>query len=159
MTIAGLDVTEILELALLLVGAGALSGFLAGMFGIGGGAILVPVFYEGFRLAHVPIEARMPLCVGSLCARCCRYDYPQGLVVDDRARRGHRERDCALCAGAVVQISVRGGGVVGLGANAAGARDLGVRRRDADGVFDAQLWLWRRPCRPPDGGRWQALLQ
>src|SRR5580698_7529516 len=68
MTIAGLDVSELIELALLLVGAGALSGFLAGMFGIGGGAILVPVFYECFRLADVPIEVRMPLCVGTSLA-------------------------------------------------------------------------------------------
>ena len=35
MTIAGLNVSEVLELALLLVAVGALSGFLAGLFGIG----------------------------------------------------------------------------------------------------------------------------
>src|SRR6201999_3972249 len=68
MTIAGLDASEILELALLLVAVGALSGFLAGIFGIGGGAILVPVFYECFRLAGVPLEVRMPLCVGTSLA-------------------------------------------------------------------------------------------
>ena len=68
MTIAGLDVSEIVELALLLVAVGALSGFLAGVFGIGGGAILVPVFYECFRLAGVPLEVRMPLCVGTSLA-------------------------------------------------------------------------------------------
>jgi len=68
MTIAGLDVSEVLELALLLVAVGALSGFLAGLFGIGGGAILVPVFYECFRLAGVPLEVRMPLCVGTSLA-------------------------------------------------------------------------------------------
>jgi len=65
MTIAGLDVAELIELALLLVAVGALSGFLAGVFGIGGGAALVPVFYECFRLAGVPLEVRMPLCVGT----------------------------------------------------------------------------------------------
>src|SRR6201999_3910840 len=64
MTIAGLDASEILELALLLVAVGALAGFLAGVFGIGGGAILVPVFYECFRLAGVPLDVRMPLCIG-----------------------------------------------------------------------------------------------
>src|SRR6202451_2646894 len=68
MAIAGLDVSEILELAVLLVAVGALSGFLAGVFGIGGGAILVPVFYECFRLAGVPLEVRMPLCVGTSLA-------------------------------------------------------------------------------------------
>lgn len=60
--------SEMIELALLLVAVGMLSGFLAGVFGIGGGAILVPVFYECFRLAGVPIEVRMPLCVGTSLA-------------------------------------------------------------------------------------------
>ena len=68
MTIAGLNVSEVLELAALLVAVGALAGFLAGLFGIGGGAILVPVFYECFRLAGVPLEVRMPLCVGTSLA-------------------------------------------------------------------------------------------
>ena len=66
--VAGLDIKEIVELALLLIATGALSGFLAGVFGIGGGAILVPVFYECFRLAGVPLELRMPLCVGTSLA-------------------------------------------------------------------------------------------
>jgi uncharacterized membrane protein YfcA len=68
MTIAGLDLSEVLELAVLLVAVGTLSGFLAGIFGIGGGAVLVPVFYECFRLASVPLEVRMPLCVGTSLA-------------------------------------------------------------------------------------------
>src|SRR6266581_3358285 len=66
--VAGLDASELIELALLLVAVGALSGFLAGVFGVGGGAILVPVFYECFRLAGVPLEVRMPLCIGSSLA-------------------------------------------------------------------------------------------
>ena len=65
---AGMDVAGILELALLLIAVGALAGFLAGLFGIGGGAILVPVFYECFRLAGVPLEVRMPLCIGTSLA-------------------------------------------------------------------------------------------
>jgi uncharacterized membrane protein YfcA len=68
MTPAALDVSELLELALLLIAVGALSGFLAGLFGIGGGAILVPVFYECFRLAGLPLEVRMPLCIGTSLA-------------------------------------------------------------------------------------------
>src|SRR5260221_168391 len=87
MAIAGLDVSELLELALLLVAVGALSGFLAGLFGIGGGAILVPVFYECFRLAGVPLEVRMPLCVGTSLAiiiptsiRSYRAHYARGAV-------------------------------------------------------------------------------
>lgn len=87
MTIAGLDVTELIELALMLVAVGALSGFFAGIFGIGGGAILVPVFYECFRLAGVPMEVRMPLCIGTSLAiiiptsiRSFRAHYARGAV-------------------------------------------------------------------------------
>src|SRR3981189_3181906 len=87
MAVAGLDASELLELALLLVAVGALSGFLAGVFGIGGGAILVPVFYECFRLAGVPLEMRMPPCVGPSLAiiiptsiRSFRAHYARGAV-------------------------------------------------------------------------------
>src|SRR5205809_2877113 len=68
MAIAGLDLAQVVELALMLIAVGALSGFFAGIFGIGGGAILVPVFYECFRLAGVPLEVRMPLCIGTSLA-------------------------------------------------------------------------------------------
>src|SRR3954447_14820077 len=68
MQMAGLNVAELFELAGLLVAVGALAGFLAGVFGIGGGAVLVPVFYECFRLAGVPLEVRMPLCIGTSLA-------------------------------------------------------------------------------------------
>jgi uncharacterized protein len=84
MTIAGLDVSELVELALLLVAVGALSGFLAGVFGIGGGAILVPFFYECFRLAGVPLEARMPLCIGTSLAII--------IPTSIRSYRAHRAR-------------------------------------------------------------------
>src|SRR3954468_19453313 len=87
MGVAGLNPTELVELALLLVLVGALAGFLAGIFGIGGGAVLVPVFYECFRLAGVPLEVRMPLCIGTSLAiiiptsiRSFRAHYARGAV-------------------------------------------------------------------------------
>src|SRR3954466_10213784 len=83
----GLDSRELIELALLLIAVGALSGFLAGVFGIGGGAILVPGFYECFRLAGVPFVGRMPLCIGTSLAiiiptsiRSYRAHYARGAV-------------------------------------------------------------------------------
>src|SRR3954462_3686462 len=68
LVMAGLNLTELVELALMLIAVGAVSGFFAGIFGIGGGAILAPVFYECFRLAGVPLEVRMPLCIGTSLA-------------------------------------------------------------------------------------------
>jgi hypothetical protein len=92
--VAGLDPRELIELALLLIAVGALSGFLAGVFGIGGGAILVPVFYECFRLPGVPLEVRMPLCIGTSLAiiiptslASFRAHYARGAVDMDILRR------------------------------------------------------------------------
>jgi uncharacterized protein len=59
---------EILWLAVAIVGAGIVTGLLAGMFGIGGGAVIVPVLYEVFGLLNVPDTVRMQLCVGTSIA-------------------------------------------------------------------------------------------
>lgn len=48
--------------------SGVVSGLLAGMLGIGGGAVLVPVFYQVFGLLDVPEAVRMHLAVGSSLA-------------------------------------------------------------------------------------------
>lgn len=82
--VAGSNVSELVELALLLVAVGALSGFMAGVFGIGGGAILVPVFYECFRIAGVPLDVRMPLCIGTSLAVI--------IPTSIRSYRAHRAR-------------------------------------------------------------------
>lgn len=63
-----LDPATLLPLIGALALAGALLGFLAGLFGIGGGAISVPVFYEMFQtLGHAP-DVAMPLAVGTSLA-------------------------------------------------------------------------------------------
>nr|WP_255720771.1 sulfite exporter TauE/SafE family protein [Acuticoccus kalidii] len=55
-------------MALALAAAGAVTGVLAGLFGIGGGAIIVPVLYEVFVFNDVPEDVRMPLAVGTSLA-------------------------------------------------------------------------------------------
>ena len=64
----GVPLNELLWLALAIVIAGVITGLLAGLFGIGGGAVIVPVLYEVFRLVGVPEEVRMQLCVGTSIA-------------------------------------------------------------------------------------------
>jgi uncharacterized membrane protein YfcA len=64
----GVPLNELLWLALAVVIAGVVTGLLAGLFGIGGGAVIVPVLYEVFRLLGVPEEVRMQLCVGTSIA-------------------------------------------------------------------------------------------
>ena len=55
-------------LAVSLLIAGAATGFFAGIFGVGGGIIIVPVLYELFRILDVADDVRMPLAVGSSLA-------------------------------------------------------------------------------------------
>ena len=50
------------------LGAGIVVGILAGLFGIGGGAIIVPVLYEVFRVLDVPEDVRMQMCIGTSLA-------------------------------------------------------------------------------------------
>src|SRR3954468_4960131 len=64
----GVSVGEIALLVAAIVVAGVVTGILAGLFGIGGGAIIVPVLYEVFRVLGVPEEVRMQLCVGTSLA-------------------------------------------------------------------------------------------
>jgi uncharacterized membrane protein YfcA len=66
--VLGVGVNEILWLALAIVIGGVITGLLAGLFGIGGGAVIVPVLYEVFRVLGVPEEVRMQLCVGTSIA-------------------------------------------------------------------------------------------
>lgn len=63
-----IPLSELLWLAGILVSAGVVTGFFAGLFGVGGGAIIIPVLYEVFRLTGVPEDVRMPLCVGTSLA-------------------------------------------------------------------------------------------
>jgi uncharacterized membrane protein YfcA len=64
----GVGLSEIYWLALTVVIGGAITGLLAGLFGIGGGGVIVPVLYEVFRVLGVPEEVRMQLCVGTSIA-------------------------------------------------------------------------------------------
>jgi uncharacterized protein len=64
----GVPLSELFWLALAIIIGGIITGLLAGLFGIGGGAIIVPVLYEMFRLFGVPEEVRMQLCVGTSIA-------------------------------------------------------------------------------------------
>jgi len=66
--VLGVPASELLLLAALIIVAGFVTGILAGLFGIGGGALIVPVLYEVFRVLDVPNEVRFQLCVGTSIA-------------------------------------------------------------------------------------------
>ena len=75
---------ELAWLAAAIVVSGVVTGILAGLFGIGGGAVIVPALYEVFRILAVPEEVRMQLCIGTSLA----------IIVPTtiRSYRAHRER-------------------------------------------------------------------
>lgn len=84
---AEIPVNEIFSIAAALLFAGAITGLLAGLFGVGGGTVIVPVLYELFQYQGVPDEIRMPLCVGTSFAiiiptsiRSFRTHYAKGAV-------------------------------------------------------------------------------
>ena len=60
--------SELLWLLPAVIAAWVATGLLAGMFGIGGGAVIVPVLFEIFRLFAVPDAVRMQLCIGTSLA-------------------------------------------------------------------------------------------
>ena len=66
--VLGVPVSELRLLAGLIIVAGFVTGILAGLFGIGGGALIVPVLYEVFGVLGVPDDVRFQLCVGTSTA-------------------------------------------------------------------------------------------
>ena len=64
----GVPLNELLILAAAIVAGGVVAGVLAGLFGVGGGVVVVPVLYEVFRLFEVPDSVHMQLCVGTSLA-------------------------------------------------------------------------------------------
>ncbi|BBF93505.1 sulfite exporter TauE/SafE family protein [Blastochloris tepida] len=59
---------ELAALSAALLAAGIVTGLMAGLFGVGGGAVIVPVLYQVFQMMGVPEEVRMHLAVGSSLA-------------------------------------------------------------------------------------------
>lgn len=104
---------ELVVLALALIAAGSLAGLLAGMFGIGGGAVIVPVLVEFLNILKVEPEVQMHLAVGTSL----------GIIVPTSIRsvRAHLKRgmvDMTLLKSWVVAVPL---GVVAASAFAASA--------------------------------------
>jgi uncharacterized membrane protein YfcA len=84
---------ELAWLVLAVIAAGVVTGILAGVFGIGGGAVIVPVLFELFRVFGVPDTVRMQLCIGTSLAiilptawRSYRAHQARGMVIPEVLR-------------------------------------------------------------------------
>jgi uncharacterized membrane protein YfcA len=91
----GASAGELALLAAAVLVGGVITGILAGLFGIGGGAVIVPVLYEVFRILGVPEEVRMQLCVGTSLAiivpttiQSYRAHRAKGVVIENIVRLG-----------------------------------------------------------------------
>jgi uncharacterized protein len=83
----------LLPLAAILLTIGLLTGFVAGLIGVGGGIVLVPVLYYGLGQLGVGVEVRMHLAVGTSLStivftawRSARAHRAQGAVDDGLLR-------------------------------------------------------------------------
>jgi uncharacterized membrane protein YfcA len=63
-----LDLPSLLQLLVPILVAAAAGGFLAGLFGIGGGVIYVPILYQTFEVLGVDHAVTMHLAIGSSIA-------------------------------------------------------------------------------------------
>ena len=59
------DLATLLELVAVLLATGVIAGLLAGLLGVGGGIVIVPVLFQMFELLAVPDDIRMHLAVGT----------------------------------------------------------------------------------------------
>jgi uncharacterized protein len=89
--------------------AGFVTGILAGLFGIGGGAVIVPVLFEVFRIVGVPEAVRMQLCIGTSLAiivptavSSYRAHKARGLVLAEVIRRWTLPSMAGVAVGSVL---------------------------------------------------------
>ena len=64
----GISLSELLPLIIALLIGGLLTGFLAGMLGIGGGGVMVPILYELFTIFGLDDSIKTHLAVGTSLA-------------------------------------------------------------------------------------------
>jgi uncharacterized protein len=112
----GVPFAELAWLGAAVIGAGVVTGLLAGLFGIGGGIVIVPVLFEVFRILDVPAAVRMQLCVGTSLAiivpttvRSYRTHRAKGLVIPQVLRVWVPPAVAGVAVGAVAAALAPGG--------------------------------------------------
>ncbi len=111
----GVPLGELAWLAAAVLVGGVVSGILAGLFGIGGGAIIVPVLYEVFGFLGVSDDVRMQLCIGTSIAIIVPTTYwsyrahlAKGAVLQGVVRRWALPAICGVAVGALAAAFLPG---------------------------------------------------
>ncbi|HTS42479.1 MAG TPA: sulfite exporter TauE/SafE family protein [Xanthobacteraceae bacterium] len=107
----GMPLNELAFIVAMIIVGGIVTGLLAGTFGIGGGAVIVPVLYEIFRILSVPDTVRMQLCVGTSIAiivpttvRSYLAHRAKGAVLTDVMRAWALPAVIGVAAGSIIAV-------------------------------------------------------
>jgi uncharacterized membrane protein YfcA len=118
MDLSQLPLAEIALLVLVVSAAGLGAGFIAGLLGVGGGIVLVPVLSEVWAVLGVAPELRLPLAVGTSLAtifptaiRSTSGHHKKGAVDWDLLRAWAPVTVLGACAGMILARSVGGAGL------------------------------------------------
>src|SRR5215467_14432700 len=108
----GIPLSELAILAAAVAGGGVITGIMAGLFGIGGGAVIVPVLYEVFGALGVPEDVRMQLCIGTSLAiivpttlRSYQAHRSKNLGLDDVVRQWTLPAIAGVATGAAIAVA------------------------------------------------------
>lgn len=140
---------DLLPLAALLLATGLLAGTLAGLLGVGGGIVIVPVLYHGFASLGIDEAVRMHLAVGTSLAtivftalRSVRAHHARGAVESALLRAWALPVLAGVALGIVVAGAVSGAALAAVFASVA----LAVAFHMAFGRE-----AWRLADAPPQG--------
>jgi len=148
---------ELAWLVLAVIAAGVFTGILAGVFGVGGGGVVVPVLFEIFRILGVSDDVRMQLCIGTSLAvigptawRSYRAHQARGMVIAGVIRMWALPTFAGVAVGAAI-AGFAPGGVLKIAfmliASIIAARllfggdPLALERRSAGADRDDRLWV------------------
>ncbi|WP_181708288.1 sulfite exporter TauE/SafE family protein [Chthonobacter rhizosphaerae] len=113
--LASIDLTEIAVLVVSLLVTGAVAGFVAGLLGVGGGIVIVPVLYYVFTLLDMDEDVKMHVAVGTslstiiaTSAMSMRAHWRKGAVDTAMLKRWSVAIVVGVIAGTALASSVKG---------------------------------------------------
>ena len=104
------EVAELIGLTLILLFTGVVAGLIAGMLGVGGGIVIVPVLYHFFTVLSIDPSVRMHLAIGTSLATII----PTSIVsARSHYRRGGLDTSLLKSIGPAVFIGASLAGAIG----------------------------------------------